>query len=123
MTPAEFKTAHEALGVSTAFLAERIGVSSGMVWKYESTARTAEVPDHAEDVMRGLLNDWEAASDRLTAEVRDAEDGVIVRSVDLGEFYMRVPELRGWGALAQGLLLADVQRRCQAPIEFSTVTE
>lgn len=117
MTPAEFKTAHECLGLSTEFIANRVGVTVGRIWAYEHPSRTADVPEKAAQVMLDLLNDFDAAADRLEAEYRE-EGEEILRHSDLAKFHAAVPELQGWPALSQGLLLAEVQRRTRLPIAF-----
>lgn len=119
MRPAEFKTAHELLGVSTKFLAGRCGVVSTRIWAYEATDRVPDVPEHASEAMRDLLNDRECAVVKLIEHLYDTEADAIPRHTDLEEFYSVVPEMRGWGALAHGLLLAEVQRRVQLPIEWA----
>lgn len=118
MNPAEFKTGHESLGVSTDFLTKRVGVNATTIWKYERTDRGLPVPEHAAEVMRGLLDDFESAVERTSAEA--VERGWILRHVPVEAFYEAVPELAGWGPLAQGLLLAEVQRRVSLPIEYSS---
>lgn len=118
MTPAEFKTAHEALGVSTAFLADRIGVSSGRIWEYESPNRRKPVPDHAAEIMRELVNTFDTAAERLAAEVKLGGSEFVPRYADLERFEAAVPELAGWGALTQGLLVAQVQRDLRVPVEY-----
>lgn len=118
MTPAEFKTAHESLGLSTAFIAERCGVVVGRIWAYENPARKTDVPDHAADVMRDLLNDFEVSADTLEEIVRLTNEGFIPRHVKLSEFEEMLPAMTGWGTLSQGLVLAEVQRRLQTAIEY-----
>lgn len=118
MTPAEFRTYHDALGVSADFVASEIGVHINMIGRYESPTRRLPVPDQAADVMRHLVTSWDAAADRLAAQCRRPGVDVIPRHVELETFYERVPELRGWGVVAQGLLLAEVQRRVQLGIEY-----
>lgn len=118
MTPAELKTAHESLGMSTANLAERMGVSSGRVWVYEAATRTLDVPEHAAAVVLDLLNDREATAEYLADVIADSELGYIPRHRDLAEFERWAPAMRGWGVLAQGMLIADLQRRLQLPVEW-----
>lgn len=118
MTPAEFKTAHESLGLSTAFIAERCGVVVGRIWAYEHPERKTDVPDHAAEVMRGLLVDFDASADTLEEAVRVTAEGFIPRHVKLSEFEEMLPAMTGWGTLSQGLLLAEVQRRLRTSIEY-----
>lgn len=118
MTPAELKTAHEGLGLSTEYIARRIGVTVGRVWAYEHPSRTAAIPDHAAEVMRDLLNDREAAVATITEHLRGEHAEVIQRHASLAAFYAEHPDLNGWGGLAHGLILAEVQRRLQLPIEY-----
>lgn len=119
MTPAEFKTAHESLGLSTAFIAERCGVVVGRIWAYEHPERTAPVPEHAAAVMRDLLVDFDASAEQLHGIVVSGEYEVIPRHVNLSAFETMLPAMTGWGTLSQGLLLAEVQRRLlQTSIEY-----
>lgn len=118
MTPAEFKTAHEALGLTTEYIAKRIGVSVGRVWAYEHPARTAPVPEHAAEVMRDLVIDAERAVESVILRMQGSGTDVIERHIDPAQFFGHHPGLTGWGGLAQGLILAEVQRRVQLPIEF-----
>lgn len=118
MTPAEFKTAHESLGVSTAFLSERIGVVATRIWAYESPGRTIPVPKRASDVMRDLLVDFDAAANEIEEAVRITNEGFIPRHVELAAFELWLPMLAGWGRLSQGLVIAEVQRRLQVSIEY-----
>lgn len=118
MTPAEYKTAHEALGLTAAYIAQRCGVSVGRIWAYEHHTRTAPVPDHAAEVMRDLGRDADDAIDALILRIEASGAEVIERHVDLERFYALHPSLTGWGNLGQGLLLAEVQRRLQLPIEY-----
>lgn len=116
MNPAELKTHHQALGVSTEFLAERIGCHVNLIWRWEHPSRTIPIAPHAEAAVRQLLNDREAALERLTVELRDW--GSLPRYADLADFDAAVPEMAGWGDAAQGLMLAELQARLQAPIEY-----
>lgn len=118
MTPAEFKTSHECLGVSTEFIARAVGVSVGRIWAYEHPDRTADVPEHAASVMLELLTDFEASAVRMVEEIVRAGEGFVPRHVDLSAFEELVPAMRGWGQLAQGHLIAEVQRRLQVPVEY-----
>jgi transcriptional regulator with XRE-family HTH domain len=123
VTPAELRTAHDALGVSTEFLAERLGISSQQVWRYENPKRTADIPERVAEVVRDLLNDQECAVERITSELA-ASDDPIPRYVSMDDFDMAVPELRGWGPNAQGLLIVEVQRRLErSPYASSSSVE
>lgn len=116
MTPAEFKTAHDALGLSGEFIAGRIGVHPNMVGRYEHPDRKGEVLEGPTRVMRELLAAWESSVDTLAAQAKAR--GHIVRRIEIEEFYRDAPEMYGWGATAQGLVLAEVQRRLQLSIEY-----
>lgn len=118
MSPAEMKTLHEGLGVSTAFLADRIGISQGRVWEYESPTRAIPVPEHAAEVVWGLAEDFRAAAARLAAEVKLGGSRAVPRYVALEDFEEQFPALTGWGALTQGLLVAEVHRTTGAPVEY-----
>lgn len=117
MSPAEFKTAHESLGVSTAFLAERIGVSSGRIWAYEATDRTLPVPDHAAAIMRQLVREFEEVAAGIARDGKLA--GLIERQADLAAFESTWPTMAGWGPLAQGLAIARAADLAQLPVEYA----
>ncbi len=121
MTPAELRTAHDALGVSTEFLADRLGISSQQVWRYEHPGRTADVPDRVAEVIRDLLNDQDVAAERITEELAQSDEP-IPRYVSMDDFDMAVPEMAGWGPNAQGLLIAEVQRRLEREPHASSST-
>lgn len=119
MTPAEFKTAHEALGLSAEFLSDRLGIHVNRIWAYEHHERRAPVPDHAAEAMRDLLNDFECAVERIASESEGPEVESLPRYVKLERFHAAVPELAGWPLLSQSLLLAEVQRRLPSlPVEY-----
>lgn len=117
MTPAELKVAHEMLGVSTAFLALRTGKSSRMIWHYESPGSV--VPDDVAQVVIELVNDRDEAANALEAHLRATGADVIERHKDLAVFERLTPQMAGWGESAQGLLLAEVQRRMRLPIDYA----
>jgi transcriptional regulator with XRE-family HTH domain len=118
MTPADFKTAHEALGISADFLAARIGVHVNRIWAYELPARVRNVPENAAEQMRDLANAFDETVEYLTEQL--ARDGAafIPRHVSLDAFESWAPQLAGWGRTSQGLLLAEIQRRLSLPIEY-----
>lgn len=111
MNGAELKTAHEALGVTTQFLADRIGVHISVIWKWESPTHRLTPNERAEEVLNELLADFELAADELAQYAEQPEVESIPRYLNLTEFYDASPALRDWGQLSQGLLLAEVQRR------------
>lgn len=120
MRPATFKTARESMGLTGAFVAERIGVTVGRIWSYESPDRTLDVPAHAAEVMTNLLLDFEMAADFLAEGASAPEAESITRHTDVEAFYRAVPALDGWGEISQALLLAEVLRRVPGiPIEYS----
>ncbi len=116
MTPAELKVAHESLGVSTAFLAERTGKSSRMIWHYERPGGV--VPDDVAGVVIDLVNTRDEVADRLVQGIAFMQGDVIVRE-QLERFEAANPEMAGWGQTAYGLLLAEVQRRMRLGIDWS----
>lgn len=122
MSPADLRTAHDALGVSTEFLADRLGISSQQVWRYESPKRAADIPERVAEVIRDLLNDQECAAERIAAELAGSDDEPIPRYLSMDDFDMAVPEMCGWGPDAQGLLIVEVQRRLERPPHASTST-
>ena len=124
MSPADLRTAHDALGVSTDFLADRLGISAQQVWRYENPKREADVPERVAEVVRDLLNDFDCAVERIAEDVA-ASDDAIPRYVSMDDFDMAVPEMRGWGPSSQGQLIVAVQARlalppygASAPVEY-----
>jgi transcriptional regulator with XRE-family HTH domain len=119
---AEIRTQRHALGISARTLAERSGVHLQTIWQVDRGQLA--VPERVSDALASMANDWEAASDRLTAEMRSQEEGAIPRYRTIEEFESAVPELAGWSTErgkgdVQSLLLADVQRRTRLPIEWA----
>lgn len=106
MTPAELKTTHDALGLSAEFIAARAGVHVNNVWRAESPSRTTDVPASIAETMRDLANDYALAHSRLWEEL--AHEDELPRYADAEDFWMAVPELRGWPRESQGILLSSV---------------
>ena len=113
MTPAELRTAHDSLGISTELLAERAGYSVQMIWRYESPSRTEPVPERVEEAVRDMLNDFTVATERIAAEVIESGEA-IPRYTSTEAADAAVPELAGWGARSHGLLVAAVLREINA---------
>jgi len=118
MTPADFKTAHEYLGLTTDYLAKRIGVSIGRIWAYEHPERTAHVPDHAAAVIDDLLLARQHAAQKLASWCIMAGYAAIPRYRDQIELEQLVDGIDGWGPLAQGLIIADAQHITGLPVEW-----
>lgn len=116
MTPAEAKTTRERLGVTTEFIADRIGVTKGRVWEYESPTRRRPLPDHAAAVIDGLAATFDRAVEDAARKV--PKSGVIPRHASIEAFEAWCPALAGWGAGAQSALVAAVQQKLQMPVEF-----
>lgn len=116
MTPAEAKTIRERLGVPTEYIAERIGVTKGRVWDYESPARRRPLPPAAADVLADMAATFDAAVDQAVAAVR--KTGVIPRHTDPEAFAAWVPTLRDWPIGVQGALIAAVQQQTAATVEY-----
>lgn len=117
LSPAEYKTLHEALGVSTRLLAERTGVGSGRIWAYESTTRSIPVPDHAAAVILQMRAEFDEVAARMAS--MSTRSGVIERLVNSDEFEERYPSMAGWGPLSQGLVVAAAQQLAQTGIEYA----
>lgn len=116
ITPAEAKTIRERLGVTTEFIADRIGVTKGRVWDYESPTRRVALPPHAGQVLADLA----ATFDRAVADkVKEAQKrGVIPRHTDPEAFAAWCPALAGWGPGAQAALVAAIQQQAQASVVY-----
>lgn len=112
MTPAELRTAHDALGLTADFLAERAGLHVNMIWRYEHTSRKGDVPVDVAITVRALSVEMDAAADRLADELAEEEE--LPRYVAAEDYWMAVPELDGWPRESQGILLAEVQRLMRA---------
>lgn len=118
MTPAELRTAHDAIGVSTEFIAAAIGCHVNMIWRYESPKRGQAVPDKVAEVVRDLVTEFDAAADRLVELAKASEDGALPRFAEIEDFYAAIPSMDGWGERTQGLLVAEAQRRHLTAIEY-----
>jgi hypothetical protein len=119
MSPATFKTAHESLGITTETLAGLLGVGASRIWDYEDKARRIDVPEHAADTMRDLVNTFDEAADAMAKHATKAR--AIGRHTSLQAFYEAYPHLEGWGAGAQAQLIIEVQRRTKLPVNWSEV--
>lgn len=104
MTPAELRTAHDALGCPAAVIAERAGVHVNNVGRYEHMSRKRDVPEATAQAIATLQEDFGAAV-VLLADAAD-ELGFVPRHRDLEEFYEMCPTVRGWGRTTQGLVCA-----------------
>lgn len=116
LSSAELKVAHESLGVSTAFLAERTGKSSRMIWHYER--RGGVVPDDVARVVIDLVNTRDETVESIISWLV-AYDADVIERTSLEQFEHDRPAMAGWGEQAYGLVLAEVQRRLRLPIDWS----
>lgn len=117
MSAAEFRTAHDALGVSAAFLADRMGIHEQNVWRYEATDRVLPVPEHASATMRQLVTEFEHVAQEIAKTSR--KGGVIERHTDLTEFESTWPTMAGWGPRAQGLVISRASEIAQLGVEYA----
>lgn len=108
MNSAEYRTLHDALGMSTAKLAELSGTTPRMVWHWESADRDAPVPDEAAAAIMGLSLAAERVASGLLIDVLDGRAESVARYRTAEQFDAAYPALAGWGLAAQGLLLARV---------------
>lgn len=122
MTPADFKTAVESLGLTHEFVATAVGVSAQRVFLYGDPRRLIDVPQNAADTLRSMLRDFEIAADRLAAEIQTPEVECVPRYITEDEFWAAVPELQGWPLSSQAMLLAEVQRRTEHSLHIEYVT-
>ena len=116
ITPAEAKTIRERIGVNTAFIADRIGVTKGRVWDYESPTRRRHLPEHASGTLLTLSATFDRAVEAKVKEAR--KSGTIPRHTSIEEFETWCPELAGWGTAAQAALIAAVQQQTQATVVY-----
>lgn len=118
MRPAEFRAGHVAIGASTAAIAERAGVHSNTVWRWEDEGREADVPERAQEVMREMLAAFDSAADRLAEEAVNSGQGYVPWHTDADTFARMFPELAGWGGTTQQQLVVAVQQRLLMPVEY-----
>jgi transcriptional regulator with XRE-family HTH domain len=64
MTPAEFKTIRESLGISAEELAEDMGVTRKTVYGFESPSRLIDVPDDRANHLLAIKRAFDAAVGR-----------------------------------------------------------
>lgn len=105
MTPAEYRTIAESLGISQLFLAQHTGLSEGRVWSFGSPGRKIDVPDHAASALTSLAVEFDEALAMLLAE-HDGDQRPLVRHTTPEAFWQAHPLLIGWPLAAEGMLLA-----------------
>lgn len=119
MTAAEAKTALDALGITHDMLAQAAGISPARLYALVHPNRTLPVPDGLAAAVREHQVAFDTAADRMATEyLSDPEAEALERHTAVDEFWEAVPELRGWPFQSQGLLLAEVQRRLDAPVRI-----
>lgn len=118
MRPAEFRAGHVAIGASTAAIAERAGVHSNTVWRWEDEDREADVPERAEQTMREMLAEFDAAVDDLAARTNRIGRGYVPWHTDADTFARMYPGLAEWGGTTQQQLVVAVQQRLLMPVEY-----
>lgn len=64
MTPAEFKTIRESLGISAEELAEALGVTRKTVYGFESPSRLIDVPEDRAAYLLDIQRQFQAAVSR-----------------------------------------------------------
>lgn len=101
MTPAEYRTIAESIGITQAFLADQTGISVGRVNSLSVPSRTLDVPDHAAAILRDLAADFDAA----LARVVEGDTSTLVRHTNERSFWLAHPGLLGWPLASEGILL------------------
>lgn len=101
MTPAEYRTIAESIGITQAFLAEQTGISVGRVNSLSVPSRTLDVPEHAADTLRDLVLQFDSA----LARVVEGDTSTLVRHADETSFWAAHPGLDGWPLASEGILL------------------
>lgn len=112
MSPAEFKTAREALGMSAEEVAARMGVTRKTIYGLESPARTLPVPERHVEFLRGLQKEFDAAVRRGARK-----GGAVLRYADEEAFQKAYRT--GLPFSTQGAILAEVARATGAQITYA----
>lgn len=106
LTPAQFKAARESLGVSAAFVADRIGIHEQNVWRYEAPTRTLPVPERAAEVIADLRTTFDRVADEIATTLQESgEPGLLDYPTDEDTFERAHPDMAGWGPRARRLVV------------------
>lgn len=110
MTPAEFKTIRESLGISAEELADAMGVTRKTVYGFESPSRLINVPEDRAAFLDALKQVFNAAVSRA------ARRKSLPRFTDEERF----KTVYGYGLTLsmQGPLLAAASAKSSAPIDY-----
>ena len=109
MTPAEFKTIRESLGISAEELADDMGVTRKTVYGFESPSRLIDVPEDRANHLLTLKHEFDDAVNRA------ARRKGLPRFTDEEEF-RKTYRLRFLSM--QGPLLAAASAKSGAPIDY-----
>ena len=110
MTPAEFKTIREGLGISAEELADDMGVTRKTVYGFESPSRLIDVPADRAAHLLDLARDFDRAVSRA------ARRKALPRFTDQAAFESTYGI--GLSLSMQGPLLARARERSGAPIDY-----
>lgn len=120
MTPAEFKTIREGLGLNVPWLAERFEVSQRTVYYWESGSRrvpklVAEWLLATDARMKGVLEEWDQAVTRLIAESPEKIDLIaMVRYAEDEDLWRYQPEFKPFPATCHAALLYRLRLAIEA---------
>lgn len=123
MTPAEYRTIAESLGITQAFLAERTGMSEGRVYNLGSSRRTLDVPERATVTLLDLANTFDEALADAIERYRDDSAAGLAESVachtDADAFHAEHPKLDGWPLSSQWPLLVQIMVATKASVVYA----
>ena len=110
MTPAEFKTIREGMGLAAEEVAQLLGVTRKTVFAMESPARVLDVPQEHADA----LAQFRGRFDRAVSRAKRRKS--LPRFTDEARFQSVYGE--GLPISVQGALLNEVQATSRAPIDY-----
>lgn len=117
MLPAEAKTIRERTGLTTAQVADRIGVTVGRVWQLEAPARRTPLPESAAAVLDAIAATFDAAVRAGVLRARRLRH--VPRYATPAEFDAAVPALAGWGNGTHAAYVAAIATILpDLPVEF-----
>lgn len=115
---AEFKTRREALGLTPDFIAKRLGCHANIIWRIESPTRPGtKVSPEAAALLDRLAGEFDMTAESMAMSADAA--GVIARVGARDALAQTVPDMAEWPERSYGLLIAEVQRRTNLPIEYT----
>jgi hypothetical protein len=113
MKGSDFQCQREYLGLSAAWVADRLEVNRKTVWRWER--EETSLPDKASRAMQAWVHNTSVAVGKLTVAAAEAEGQPLLATPDEGFEHMAV---EGFPASWQRMLCARVAERTGKPIQW-----